>query len=223
MFLQKLEISGFKSFAQRALLEFPGPTQGQDAGITAVVGPNGSGKSNIADALRWVLGEQSIKVLRGKKTEDVIFSGSQKKARLGMAEVSIYLNNEDGAIDIDYPEVVITRRVHRDGMSEYLVNKNPVRLQDILMLTAKANFGQKSYAVIGQGMVDAILNSTPAERKEFFDEAVGVKQYQIKRDQSINKLESTWKNLKQAQAVLEEIEPRLRSLSRQVRRLERRA
>ena len=225
MYLQRLEISGFKSFANKTMLEFPGP-KAHDAdkkcGIAVIVGPNGSGKSNVADAIRWVLGEQSLKLLRGKKTEDVIFSGSEKKARLGLAEASLFLNNEDRMMDVDYPEVVITRRVHRDGTSEYIVNKNLVRLQDILMLTAKAHFGQKSYSVIGQGMVDSILNATPFERKDFFDEAVGVKQYQIKREQSIHKLETTWKNLKQAQAVLEEIEPRLRSLSRQGKRLERR-
>ena len=221
MYLEKLEISGFKSFAHKTSLVFPKP-KGGACGISVVVGPNGSGKSNITDAIRWALGEQSLKILRGKKTEDVIFSGSDKKARLGMAEVSLYMNNEDSLIDIDYPEVVITRRVYRDGSSDYLINKNQVRLQDILMLAAKANFGQKSYSVVGQGMVDSILNATPAERKEFFDEAVGVRQFQIKRDQSINKLENAWKNLKQAEAVLEEIDPRLRSLSRQVKRLERR-
>lgn len=225
MFLKRLELIGFKSFANKSQLEFPGPRQTSDGrrfGISVIVGPNGSGKSNVADAIRWVLGEQSLKLLRGKKTEDVIFSGSDKKARLGMAEVSIFLDNEDHGMDIDYPEVVITRRVHRDGTSEYLINKRTVLLQDILMLTAKAHFGQKSYSVIGQGMIDAILNATPFERKDFFDEAVGVKQYQIKREQSIHKLEHTWKNLKQAEVVLEEIEPRLRSLSRQVKRLERR-
>lgn len=225
MYLQKLEVTGFKSFANKTTFDFSANrasrTNGR-FGISVIVGPNGSGKSNIADSIRWVLGEQSLKLLRGKKTEDVIFSGSDKKARLGMAEASLYLNNEDRAMDIDYPEVVITRRVHRDGTSEYLINKNQVRLQDILILTAKAHFGQKSYSVIGQGMIDSILNATASERKEFFDEAAGVKQYQMKREQSLHKLESAWKNLKQAEAVLEEIEPRLRSLARQVKRLERR-
>lgn len=224
MFLQRLEISGFKSFANKTTLEFPAPRKNSalGCGIVSIVGPNGSGKSNIADAIRWVLGEQSIKLLRGKKTEDVIFSGSDKKARLGMAEATIFLNNEDRSMDIDFPEVAITRRVYRDGNSEYFINKNAVRLQDVLMLAAKASFGQKSYSVIGQGMVDSFLNATSAERKDFLDEAAGVKQLQIKRDQSLRKLETTWKNLKQAKAVLEEIEPRLRSLQRQVRRLERR-
>lgn len=225
MHLERLEISGFKSFAVKTVFVFPPPQKtpkGERRGITVIVGPNGSGKSNIADAIRWVLGEQSLKMLRGKKTEDVIFSGSDKKAQMGMAEVSLYLNNEDRGIDIDYPEVVITRKIYRDGTSEYIINKKQVRLQDVILLSAKANFGQKSYSVIGQGMIDSILHATPVERKDFFDEAVGVKQYQIKREQSIHKLENTWKNLKQAQAVLEEITPRLRSLTRQVNRLEKR-
>lgn len=215
MYLQKLEIQGFKSFAHKTALEF-------NRQLTAVVGPNGSGKSNIADAIRWVLGEQSVKLLRGKRAEDVIFAGSDLKSRLGMAEVSLHLNNEDGQAPVDYSEIVVTRRVFRDGQSEYLLNGAGVRLQDIQLLLAQANFGQKTYSVIGQGMVDSILVSSPAERKEFFEEATGVKQYQMKREQSISKLLATFENLEQASAVMVEIEPRLRSLTRQVKRLERR-
>lgn len=215
MYLQKLEIQGFKSFASKTTLEF-------NRQLTAVVGPNGSGKSNIADAIRWVLGEQSLKLLRGKRAEDVIFAGSDLKSRLGMAEVSLYLNNEDGQAQIDFSEIVVTRRVFRDGQSEYLLNQSPVRLQDIQLLLARANFGQKTYSVIGQGMIDSILLASPAERKEFFEEATGVKQYQIKRDQAIQKLTTTYENLEQAEAVVQEIEPRLRALTRQVKRLERR-
>ena len=215
MYLQKLEIQGFKSFAQKTTLEF-------NRQLTAVVGPNGSGKSNIADAIRWVLGEQSIKLLRGKRAEDVIFAGSDLKARLGMAEVALYLNNEDKQAPVDFAEIVITRRVYRDGQSEYLLNNTSVRLQDIQILLAQANFGQKTYSVIGQGMVDSILLSSPAERKEFFEEATGVKQYQLKREQAIQKLTGTYENLEQAEAILNEIEPRLRALTRQVKRLERR-
>lgn len=225
MFLEKLEISGFKSFATKIILMFPKPYVNRGYfryGISAIVGPNGSGKSNIADAIRWALGEQSLKILRGKKSEDVIFSGSDKKAKLGLAEVSLYINNEDGAFPIDYPEVLIGRRVYRNGEGEYILNKNIIRLTDLLMLLARANFGQKSYSVIGQGMVDDILNSTPQERKEYFDEAVGVRQYQLKREQSARKLERTWENLKQVKAILDEIKPRLNSLTRQVRKLERR-
>ncbi|MBI4090180.1 MAG: chromosome segregation protein SMC [Candidatus Kerfeldbacteria bacterium] len=215
MFLERLEMQGFKSFASKTALEF-------GRGITAIVGPNGSGKSNIADAIRWVLGEQSLKLIRGKKAEDAIFAGSDKKTKLGAAEVSLFLNNEDRAAPIDFSELVITRRVFRDGTGEYLINKRPVRLADIQMLLAKANFGQRTYSVIGQGMVDSFLVTSPQERKHFFDEAAGVRQYQLKRDQTINKLEHTRENLRQAEALLQEIEPRLRSLTRQVRRLERR-
>ena len=215
MYLQKLEIQGFKSFAHKTALEF-------NRELTAIVGPNGSGKSNIADAVRWVLGEQSVKLLRGKRAEDVIFAGSDLKSRLGMAEVSMHLNNEDGQAAIDYAEVVITRRVFRDGQSEYLLNGTPVRLMDIQLLLARANFGQKTYSVIAQGMVDSILLSSPTERKEFFEEATGIKQYQMKREQSIAKLLATYENLEQANILLAEIEPRLRSLTRQVKRLERR-
>jgi chromosome segregation protein len=194
MFLEKLEIQGLKSFANKNELVFPGMLDGTKRGITAIVGPNGSGKSNVADAVRWALGEQSMKTLRGKKSEDVIFSGSDKKGKLSMAEVSMHLNNEDGKAPIDYSQLVITRRLYRNGESEYLINNNRVRLSDIQMLLAKAKFGQKTYSVIGQGMVEGFLNTTLAERKEFFDEATGVKQYQIKRDDALNKLRSSHEN-----------------------------
>ncbi len=215
MHLQRIDIQGFKSFAHKTSMEF-------NRGIAAIVGPNGSGKSNVADAIRWVMGEQSLKILRGKKSEDVIFSGSDKKAKLGMAEVSLAINNEDNAMPIEYPEVVITRRIYRNGEGEYYINKKRTRLQDIVLLLAKSNFGQRSYSVIGQGMIDSFLTATPQERKEFFDEAVGVRQYQIKKEQAQQKLFRTKENLQQAQLLLQEIEPRLRSLTRQVRRLERR-
>ncbi|MFH0829396.1 MAG: AAA family ATPase [Candidatus Kerfeldbacteria bacterium] len=215
MYLEKLDVQGFKSFAPKTSLDF-------GKGITAIVGPNGSGKSNIADAIRWVLGEQSLKTIRGKRSEDVIFAGSDKKTRLGVAEVSLYLNNEDRTAPIDFSELVITRRVYRSGEGEYLVNKRPVRLSDIHMLLAKSNFGQRTYSIIGQGMVDSILLTSPQERKSYFDEAAGVRQYQLKRDQAISKLDRTRENLRQAEVLIQEIEPRLRSLTRQVRRLERR-
>ncbi len=215
MYLQRLDITGFKSFAQKTTLTF-------DRGIVSIVGPNGSGKSNAADAIRWVLGEQSMKLLRGKKSEDIIFSGSSQKARLGMAEVSLTLENGDRQMPVDYGEVVITRRMDRAGQGEYLLNKQPVRLQDVQLLLAKSNFAQRTYSVIGQGMIDHVLVASPAERKQFFDEAAGVRQFQIKREQAMHKLEQTKENLGQAQLLLNEIEPRLRTLTRQVRRLERR-
>ena len=214
MFLSKLEIQGFKSFAEKVVLEF-------NQELTAIVGPNGSGKSNIADSVRWVLGEQSLKLLRGKKAPDVIFSGSSKKARLGFAEVNLYLDNSDGTAPLDFREIVITRRIYRDGECEYLLNKSKVRLTDIQLMLAKANFGQKSYSIIGQGMIDTMVTSSPAERKELFDEATGVRQFQIKKDQAVLKLERSQENLGQSQQLMQEIEPRLRSLTRQVRRLEK--
>ncbi|MDI3496171.1 MAG: chromosome segregation protein [Patescibacteria group bacterium] len=238
MYLEKLEIQGFKSFAYKNKLIFPGFVSKNKKGLTAIVGPNGSGKSNIADAIRWVLGEQSLKTLRSKKSEDVIFSGSDKKSRLGLAEVSLYLNNEDGVAknkninqenesDLDKiintcTEIVITRRVFRNSESEYLINNTRSRLSDIQMLLAKASFGQKTYSVIGQGMVDNFLNSSVADRKDFFDEATGVKQFQIKRDNALNKLELSYNNLQQVEMLLSEIRPRLKSLTRQMDKLKKR-
>ncbi len=222
MYLEKLEIQGFKSFANKNGLVFPGLIEGGRRGLTAVVGPNGSGKSNIADAVRWALGEQSMKMLRGKKSEDIIFSGSDKKGKLGMAEVSLFFNNEDRQAPIDYSQFVLTRRLYRDGESEYLINNSKVRLLDVQLLLAKANVGQKTYSVIGQGMVEGFLNTSLSERKEFFDEATGVKQFQIKRDDSLNKLRASLEHLGQAEMLLGEIEPRLANLTRQVSRLKKR-
>ncbi|MFP4514933.1 MAG: chromosome segregation SMC family protein [Parcubacteria group bacterium] len=230
MHLEKLEIQGFKSFANKNTLVFPGFISKDKRGLTAIVGPNGSGKSNIADAVRWALGEQSTKTLRGKKGEDVIFSGSDKKGQLGMAEVSLYLNNEDNDNTEDDPEsflqyktIVITRKLFRSGESQYLINSQRVRLSDVQMLLAKANFGQKTYSVIGQGIVENFLNTSPAERKDFFDEATGVKKYQIKRDLALNKLINSYNNLEQADLLISEIEPRLKSLTRQVEKLKKRS
>ncbi len=215
MILKKLVITGFKSFVKKTTFEFKEP-------FTAIVGPNGGGKTNVVDALRWVMGEQSLKMIRCKKAEDAIFAGSPKLSRLGMAQVDLYLDNSDNRLDLEYSEVVITRKITRKGESEYLINKNQVRLQDIIMLLAKANFGQRSYGIIGQGMITSILSANPQDRKEFFDEATGVKEFQIKRDQAINKLIRTEENLKHAEDLLQEIEPHLRSLARQVNKLEKR-
>jgi chromosome segregation protein len=214
MYLEKIDIQGFKSFAAPTTLVF-------NKELTAIVGPNGSGKSNVADAIRWVLGEQSLKLLRGKKSDDVIFAGSDSKARLGFAKVVLYLQNQERAAGIDYEQVVIERSIDRSGESNYLLNGNPVRLTDVQLLLAKAHVGQKSYSVIGQGMIDQLLTFSAQDRKDFFDEATGVKQYQIKKTQAIHKLEQTEENLHQAELVLAELEPRLRTLSRQVKRLER--
>ncbi|MCX6784940.1 MAG: AAA family ATPase [Candidatus Komeilibacteria bacterium] len=215
MFLEKVEIQGFKSFADKTTLTF-------NRELTAIVGPNGSGKSNTAEAVRWALGEQSLKTLRTKKSEEVIFTGSDKRSRVSLAEVNLYLNNDSGSADIDFREVVITRRLYRNGDSEYLLNGNKVRLQDIQLILAKANFGQRSYSIIGQGMIDHLVTASALERKEMFDEATGVRQYQIKKDQAEHKLALTEENMTVSQQVLNELEPRLRSLTRQIKRLEQR-
>lgn len=221
MYLEKLELQGFKSFAPKTHLEFLLPKDGK-CGITAIVGPNGSGKSNLSDSLRWVLGEQSMKVIRGKKSEDVIFSGTDKKTRSGFAEVSLFLNNEEQKTNSPYSEIVLTRRLYRNGDSEYLLNKKRAKLSDIHLLTAKSNIGSRSYSIIGQGTIDKILTLSDEERKDFFNEATGIKQYQIKKDQSINKLARTKNNLEQTEIVLQEIEPHLKSLKRQAKKLEER-
>ncbi len=221
MHLTRLELQGFKTFAKKTTLSFLPPSN-ERCPITAVVGPNGSGKSNLADAIRWVLGEQSLKLLRGKESQDVIFSGSEGKGRAGFAEVSLSLNNEDNSMPIDYSQITITRRLYRDGTSEYLLNEGKARLQDIQLLLAQANVGQRSYSVVGQGMIDHILVSTPEERKAFFDDATGVKPFQLKRHEAILKLKRTHENLVDVEMLLREIEPRLRSLKRQAQRLEQR-
>jgi chromosome segregation protein len=212
MFLKKIELQGFKSFANKTELQF-------NRNLTAIVGPNGSGKPNIADAIRWATGEQSQKILRTKKAEEVIFAGSDKKSRLGMAEVNLHLDNSDGKIPIDYKEVIITRRVYRTGESEYIINKSKVRLADIQLLLAKASFGQHNYSIIGQGMIDSVLSQSASSRKSFFDEATGVKAYQIKKEKSQHKYTRTQNNLAQSKAILHEISPRLKYLTRQVNKL----
>lgn len=212
MFLKRLEINGFKSLADRTELLF-------NQHLTCIVGPNGSGKSNIADAVRWVLGEQSSKLLRGKKAEDVIFAGSSSRPKLGLAEVTLTLDNPSPTEEIPQAEISITRRVYRDGESEYLINQEKVRLQDVSALLTKLRCGQKSYAVIGQGMIDSVIVASPKEREEFFQEATGVRALQLKRDQSINRLDKTNDELARLQLVVSELWPRLRILRKQRERL----
>ncbi|MFA5946276.1 MAG: AAA family ATPase [Patescibacteria group bacterium] len=221
MYLKRLEIQGFKTFAQKTVLEFLPPKAGSNA-LTVVVGPNGSGKSNIADAIRWCLGEQSMKQLRGKKTEDVIFSGSEGRSRSGFAEVTMTFDNGDKAMKTEFAEVAITRRLYRDGESDYLLNGSSTRHSDIQLLLAEAGVGQRSYAVIGQGMIDHVLTSSPEDRKMFFDDATGVRGLQIRRHQSLLKLEKSAVNLAEVQMLLDELEPRLNMLRRQVKKLEER-
>ncbi|MBT6753579.1 AAA family ATPase [bacterium] len=224
MFLKKLEIIGFKSFAKKTSLDFSqtGILNGEKKiGISAIVGPNGSGKSNIADALRWAMGEQSMKYLRGKKTEDIIFAGSGKKAKLGSAQVSIYLDNSKKQIPLEFDEVVITRKVYRNGESEYLVNGAKTRLIDIVDLLARAGIGQRSYCIVNQGMADQILNATPIERRAMLEEAAGVKEFQVKKQRGQRKLVSTKNNLDRVEGLLLEIEPHLRLLKRQSTRAQK--
>lgn len=218
MYLKKLEMSGFKSFANKTALDFlPDCEISHEGkcGITAIVGPNGSGKSNVADAIRWAIGEQSLKNLRGKKSEDVIFAGTDKKTRLGTASVSLYFDNSDKKIPIEFAEVSITRKIYRSGESEYLINGAKVRLLDIVDLLAKAGIGKDSYCVITQGMSDAVLNATAGERRSIFEDAAGVKQYQIEKERALRKLESTKENLVRVDSLLLEIEPHLKNLRRQ--------
>lgn len=221
MHLERLDVQGFKTFAQKTSVSFLPPKSDRQQ-LTVIVGPNGSGKSNLADAIRWCLGEQSMKHLRGKKAEDIIFSGSEGKSRSGYAEVSMTFNNEKKRANVPWSEITVTRRLYRDGETEYLLNGEPARLSDIQLLLAEAGVGQRSYAVIGQGMIDHVLTASPEERKIFFDDATGVRGLQMRRHQSVLKLERSLRTLEEAEALLREIEPRLNLLRRQVKRLNER-
>ncbi|HWQ05299.1 MAG TPA: chromosome segregation protein SMC [Longilinea sp.] len=209
--LKKLELHGYKTFASRIQLEFPGR-------ITAIVGPNGSGKSNIADSLRWVLGEQSYSLLRGRKTEDMIFAGSEFRPRAGMASAAITFDNDDGWLPIDFSEVEITRRAYRDGNNEYLLNGQRVRLKEISELLAQSGLAERTYTIIGQGLVDAALSLKPDERRRFFEEAAGIGLYRSRREESLNRLDQTRRNLERVLDILSELEPRLKSLEKQAQR-----
>ena len=211
MRLKALELQGYKSFATKTVFQF-------DQGITAVVGPNGSGKSNVADALRWALGEQSYSTLRGKKTEDMIFSGSDGRARLGMAQATVVLDNSDGGLPLDFTEVTIIRRAYRDGQNEYLLNGNRVRLRDINELLAASSLSRRTYTVIGQGLVDAALSLRAEERRVLFEEAAGITLHRSKRADALQKLDATQSNLLRVHDIVSEIKPRLRYLERQAKR-----
>lgn len=219
MYLKKVEISGFKSFANKTTLEFlPAVAfsdESENRGITAIVGPNGSGKSNVSDAIKWAMGEQSMKTLRGKKSEDVIFAGSGSKARLSSAHVTLFFDNTDKRIPLEFSEVAITRKLYRSGESEYLINGSKTRLIDVADLLARAGVGKESYCVINQGMSDALLNATPVERRGVLEDAAGVKQYQIKKERSLKRLISTRENMDRTAGLIREIEPHLKMLKRQ--------
>ncbi|HEX9413136.1 MAG TPA: AAA family ATPase, partial [Ktedonobacterales bacterium] len=211
MYLKRLELQGFKSFAPRTMLEF-------SPGITAIVGPNGSGKSNIADAIRWVLGEQSMRQLRGKKSDDVIFAGGHGRAQMQMAEVSLVLDNSASWLPSEHTEVTGTRRSFRSGESEYLINGQRVRLRDLLLLLAQARIGHDSYTVIGQGLVDQALSLRADERRGLFEDAAGIRQFQAQRTDAEQKLALTQSNLGRLRDILGEIEPRLGPLAEQAKR-----
>jgi len=211
MWLKQLDMQGYKSFASRTEFVFP-------TGITAIVGPNGSGKSNVADAIRWALGEQSVRMLRGKVTADMIFSGGQRRSRAGMAEVMVTLDNSDGWLPVDFAEVTIGRRAYRSGESEYLLNGNRVRLRDIADLLAESGLSQRTYTVIGQGLVDTALSLRPQERRALFEEAAGIAIYRSRREESADRLEETEHNLERVRDILGEITPRLKRLREQAER-----
>ncbi len=214
--IKRVQIKGFKTFAHPAELVF-------DQGMTAIVGPNGCGKSNIADAVRWCLGEQSFGLLRSRKTVDVIFSGSDRRPRLGMASVSLVLDNSDGELNIDFSEVEITRRAYRDGDNEYLLNGQRVRLQDITQLLAPSGLGNRAYVVIGQGLIDRVLSLKPEERRTLFEEAAGITGYQQKRAVALRRLDATQQNLERVYDIITELAPQLKYLKRQSERARERS
>jgi len=211
VYLKHLEMLGFKSFAVRTILEF-------STGITAVVGPNGAGKSNVADAVRWVLGEQSMRQLRGKKSDDIIFSGGHGKSALGMAEVSLTLDNSTGWVPSEYSEITVTRRSYRSGENEYLINRQKVRLKDVILMLAQARIGHDSYTVVGQGLVDAALSLRAEERRGLFEDAAGIRPFQVQRVEAEGRLRQTEQNLERLRDITGEIEPRLGYLEEQARR-----
>ena len=208
MRLTKLEMQGFKSFAKKTELQF-------GSGVTAVIGPNGSGKSNISDAVRWVLGEQSARALRGAKMEDVIFNGTQKRRPLGMAEVTLSFDNADHSLPIEYEEVGVTRRVYRNGESEYAINGKTCRLKDVLELFRDTGIGRDGYSIISQGKVDEILSNKSADRRSALEEAAGVMRYRVRRTEAERKLESTQKNMERIGDILHELESRIGPLREQ--------
>ncbi len=199
MYLKRLELQGFKSFADKTVLEFM-------PGITSVIGPNGSGKSNISDAIRWVLGEQSMKSLRGAKSEDVIFAGTQNRKSLGFAEASLVFDNTDAKLPIEYSEVTVTRKIFRTGESGYFINKTPCRLKDVLELFMDTGIGKDGYSIIGQGKIDEILSNKSEDRRHIFEEAAGIVKYRTRKIESEKKLENTKLNLIRINDILSEIE-----------------
>ncbi|MGD9898485.1 MAG: chromosome segregation protein SMC [Calditrichaceae bacterium] len=214
MYLSKLDILGFKSFAQKTKLEFSG-------GLTCVIGPNGSGKSNIVDAIRWVLGEQRVSSLRSDKMENVIFNGTKTRKPVGMTEVSMTIQNNKNILDTEFHEVVISRRLYRSGESQYLINKTPVRLKDVLDLFMDTGMGANSYSVIELKMVESILSENKQERRQLFEEAAGVVKYKVRRKSALKKLDATRIDLTRINDIITEVDKTVSSLSRQVAKARR--
>ncbi len=216
MYLKHLTINGFKSFAKKGELEFSAP-------ITSIVGPNGSGKSNVAEAFRFVLGEQSPSKMRGKKGEDMIWGGSDQVSRGNRASVTVTLDNQKRVFGLDFDEIILERVVHRDGQNEYLINGSQVRLKDVQELLAAANIGPSGHHMISQGEADRILSASPKERREMIEDALGLKVYQLKKNESERKLEKTKENIEKVESLRREVAPHLRFLEKQVKKLERAA
>ncbi|MGD2252613.1 MAG: chromosome segregation protein SMC [Anaerolineales bacterium] len=212
--VKSLELQGYKTFAHKTVFAFA-------PSITVIVGPNGSGKSNIADAIRWVLGEQSFTVLRAKRTEDLIFSGSDSRPRAGMASATIVFDNSDGWLPIDFSEVTISRRAYRDGQNEYLINGQRVRLREVAELLGKTGLARRTYTIIGQGLVDEALSLKAEQRRLLFEEAAGIGIYRSRRREALRRLDATRRNLERVQDILAELKPRLRSIKRQAKRAQR--
>ena len=208
MYLKRLEMYGFKSFAEKTVLDFM-------PGITTVIGPNGSGKSNISDCIRWVLGEQSLKNIRGTKSEDVIFSGTQNRKSLGFAEASLVIDNQDGSLPIEYNEVTVSRRLYRSGESGYFINKVPCRLKDIQELFMDTGIGKDGYSIIGQGRVDQILSNKSEDRRHIFEEAAGIVKYRTRKEETKKKLEKTKVKILRINDIISEIETNIGPLKEQ--------
>src|SRR6059036_1739904 len=208
MHLQSIELLGFKSFADKTIFNF-------HEGITAIVGPNGCGKSNVLDAVRWVLGEQSAKSLRGDEMADVIFNGTDTRKPVGLAEVSLTFSDCETELGIDWHDVRVTRRVYRDGNSEYLLNKTPCRLRDIQNLFADTGIARAAYSMMEQGKIDMILSSRPEDRRTIFEEAAGITKYKTLKREALRKLEATEANLLRIGDIIKEVKRQIGSLQRQ--------
>ncbi|MFN7707710.1 MAG: chromosome segregation SMC family protein, partial [Sphingobacteriia bacterium] len=213
MRLTKLEVQGFKSFADPIKLNF-------DAGITGIVGPNGCGKSNVVDAIRWVLGEQKTRNLRSEKMEDVIFNGTSQRKRANVAEVAITFENTRNILPTEYTTVTVTRKLYRDGDSEYLINQVPCRLKDIHNLFMDTGIGSDSYAIIELGMVEDLIKDKANARRQLFEEAAGVSRYKLRKKETLGKLDEVEKNLERVEDILFEIDKNLKSLEKQAKRAE---